>query len=73
MSRRWLDPETASELGQLDADAITRVRDEAWPDPANADELHDALVWLGVLTEAEVSSRVNWSEWLGELVATRGG
>ena len=71
MSRRWLDPETASELGQLDADAITRVRDEAWPDPANADELHDALVWLGVLTEAEVSSRVNWGEWLGELVRTR--
>ena len=71
MSRRWLDPETASELGQLDADAITRVRDEAWPDPANADELHDALVWLGVLTEAEVSSRVNWSEWLGELADTR--
>ena len=56
MSRRWLDPETASELGQLDADAIARVREEAWPDPANADELHDALVWLGVLTDAEVAS-----------------
>ena len=71
MSRRWLDPETASELGQLDAAAIARVRDEAWPDPANADELHDALVWLGVLTDAEVASRANWREWLGDLAGAR--
>jgi ATP-dependent Lhr-like helicase len=71
MSRRWLDPETASELGQLDADAIMRVREEAWPDPANADELHDALVWLGVLTSAEAALRTNWSEWLGELARSR--
>ena len=28
MSRRWLDPETASDLGQLDAEAIARVRAE---------------------------------------------
>ena len=47
MSRRWLDPETASELGQLDADAIARVREEAWPDPANADELHDGAGLAG--------------------------
>ena len=26
MSRRWLDPETASDLGRLDAEAIARVR-----------------------------------------------
>jgi ATP-dependent helicase Lhr and Lhr-like helicase len=71
MSRRWLDPETASELGQLDTDAILRVREEAWPDPANADELHDALVWLSVLTDAEVAAHANWSDWLGELTGTR--
>ena len=71
MSRRWLDPETASELGQLDTDAILRVREEAWPDPANADELHDALVWLSVLTNAEVAAHANWSDWLGELTGTR--
>ena len=51
MSRRWLAPETAADLGRLDADAIARVRTEAWPDPANADELHDALAWLGFLTD----------------------
>ncbi len=49
MSRRWLAPETAADLGRLDPDAIARVRAEAWPDAANPDELHDALVWLGFL------------------------
>ena len=67
MSRRWLAPETASDLGQLDAEAIARVRAESWPDPANADELHDALVWLGFLTEGEAQAVPNWCEWFAEL------
>ena len=57
MARRWLDPETAADLGRLDPEAIARVRAEAWPEATNADELHDALVWLGFLTEAEVAAR----------------
>ncbi|MCI0626843.1 MAG: DEAD/DEAH box helicase [Acidobacteria bacterium] len=52
-SRRWLDPEKASDLGQLDAAAIARVCDEARPQVENADELHDALLQLGFLTETE--------------------
>src|SRR5206468_10746930 len=67
MSRRWLGPESASDLGRLDAEAITRVRGEAWPDPANAEELHDALVWLGFLTQAEVRERTDWQGWLADL------
>ena len=51
MARRWLAPEEASDLGRLDPEAIARVKAEAWPDAANADELHDALVWLGFLTD----------------------
>src|SRR6185295_17421052 len=51
--RRWLDPETASDLGALDLGAIERVRDEVWPDIDNADELHDALVELGFMTPDE--------------------
>src|SRR5690242_6958128 len=66
MGRRWLGAESAADLGRLDADAIARVRAEAWPDPTNADELHDALVWLGFLSEDEVKSP-EWSGWLAEL------
>lgn len=51
--RRWLDPQTASDMGKLDQGAIDRVREEVWPEPRNADELHDALVELGFLTVAE--------------------
>ena len=71
MSRRWLDPESADEIGRLDEAAIARVREDAWPDAANADELHDALVWLGFLTEAEADARQNWKEWLVALARSR--
>jgi ATP-dependent Lhr-like helicase len=67
MSRRWLSPEAASDLGRLDAEAIARVRGEAWPEAANADELHDALVWLSFLTAAEADGAPGWSNWLAEL------
>ena len=46
--RRGL-PDSARELGRLDPDAIARVRDEARPDPRDAEELHDALLELVVL------------------------
>jgi len=52
-SRRWLDPQSAAEFGQLDPQAIAQLREEAWPDPASADELHDALMLLGALPEEE--------------------
>lgn len=51
--RRYLDPETAADIGRLDMAAIQRVREEAWPDARNADELHDGLIMLGFMTEAE--------------------
>jgi ATP-dependent Lhr-like helicase len=54
MTRRWLDPESAADIGKLDPEAIQRVRDEAWPDATNADELHDAMSWLTFLTDTEV-------------------
>lgn len=67
MSRRWLDPESAADLGRLDADAIERVRSEAWPDASTADELHDALLWLTFLTEAEVDAGSGWRALLLQL------
>ena len=56
MSRRWLARGGRADLGRLDPEAIARVRAEAWPDAANADELHDALVWLGFLSEEEAQA-----------------
>jgi ATP-dependent Lhr-like helicase len=47
---------TSNDLGILDANAIERVRDEARPDPRDADELHDALLTFGFLLEGEVEA-----------------
>ena len=71
MSRRWLDPQTASDIGKLDAEAIQRVRDEAWPDAANADELHDAMLWLTFLTEEEVARQPGWMELIDSLAGQK--
>ena len=69
-SRRWLDPESAAELGQLDPAAIATVREQAWPEAGNPDELHDALVSLGLLT-AEEGVSAGWSTLLEALIAAR--
>ncbi len=42
------------ELGILDPAAIGKVREEAWPRAANADELHDALLLSGALNDEEI-------------------
>ncbi|MBI4545828.1 MAG: ATP-dependent DNA helicase, partial [Gemmatimonadetes bacterium] len=62
---------SAAELGALDAAAIARVRDEAWPQVDSADELHDALLTCGFLTEAEGEAGregVSWRGYFAELV-----
>jgi ATP-dependent Lhr-like helicase len=71
MSRRWLSPEAASDIGRLDPEAIARVRSEAWPEATNADELHDALVWLGFLSADEADAGPGWGGWLSELAQHR--
>jgi len=71
MSRRWLSPEAASDIGRLDPEAIARVRSEAWPEATNADELHDALAWLGFLSADEAHAGAGWSDWLSELAQHR--
>ncbi len=54
-TRRASEPSSAQDLGALDADAIARVKDEAWPEPRDADEVHDALMQCGYLTDEEVT------------------
>ncbi|MET0792708.1 MAG: DEAD/DEAH box helicase [Polyangiaceae bacterium] len=65
LTRRTLDVKSADELGALDPAAIQRVREEAWPTPTSAEELHEALLWMGYLTVVEGSP---WASWLDELV-----
>ncbi len=69
-TRRAFEPSSADDLGTLDPAAIDRVRDEAWPDVRDPDELHDALMTSGFLTEIEgISGRdgVSWNGWFQEL------
>jgi ATP-dependent Lhr-like helicase len=70
-SRRWGDIETTDDFGRLDADAIASVREEAWPEARNTDELHEALMGLGFVTAAELHGNAAWSELLESLVARR--
>src|SRR5438874_7975158 len=70
MNRRFLDAESAADLGKLDLAAIERVRGEAWPQAENADELHDALMQLGFVTIEEGRSN-DWQSLMDELVSER--
>ena len=68
--------EEAGSLAELDPAAIARVREEVWPNARDADELHDALVVLGFLTEAEGATGqaegslgFGWQHFFAELAA----
>ncbi|MEY4550501.1 MAG: hypothetical protein RL685_6696, partial [Pseudomonadota bacterium] len=58
MTRRFFDPKSARDLGALDTDAIERVRREAWPEFASADELADALYLCGFYSRGDLEQRV---------------
>ena len=63
--RRILPESVLEEVGKLDPDAIARVREEAWPDVRDADELHDVLhtlIALPQLTCERPPSAVQLSE-----------
>ncbi|WP_041757032.1 DEAD/DEAH box helicase [Stutzerimonas stutzeri] len=67
LARRWSDPESSDDLGALDPEAIAAVREEAWPEARNADEMHEALTALGCIAEAEAAAQPQWLAWLTEL------
>jgi ATP-dependent Lhr-like helicase len=66
-------PEDARDLGALDAEAIVTEASFAWPAVRNADELHDALLSLAVLTDRDIAAHETtpgeWQTWYGELAA----
>ncbi|VVD33235.1 Lhr-like helicase [Paraburkholderia dioscoreae] len=67
LNRRWTDPSSADDLGALDAGAIESVRDEAWPQACNADEMHEALTGLACITDTEARHHEGWPAWLASL------
>ncbi len=68
-SRLYREAESADELGKLDPAAIDAVRGEAWPQPRNPDEMHEALTGVGMIGVGEARRNAGWSEWLGALAA----
>src|SRR6266705_1541884 len=63
ITRRGLDVKTAEEFGKLDQAAIDRVKDEAWPDVSSPDELHDALLIVGAVTDEEGGTGKGDASW----------
>jgi ATP-dependent Lhr-like helicase len=69
----------AATLSIITVDAIDQVRMETWIQPRNPDELHDGLLQLGFLTEAEYRSGISssgagsasdrWGRWFQSLAA----
>ncbi|GAB3389807.1 hypothetical protein GCM10027432_27640 [Lysobacter fragariae] len=70
MARRYADADadasSAQDLGRLDPGAIDEVRAQAWPEVRNADEMHDALMGLGYVTQEDAEANA-WGDWLGKL------
>ena len=58
-TRRASERNGSESLGILDAAAIEKVRREAWPEATNADELHDALMLLGVMAPEEAAISIH--------------
>ncbi|MCQ4300338.1 DEAD/DEAH box helicase [Pseudomonas songnenensis] len=71
LARRWSDPQSSDDLGALDPEAIAAVREQAWPEARNTDELHEALTALGCIAESEVIVQPQWRGWLDELAQGR--
>ena len=74
VSLRRALPEDSRELGALDSDAIAEQSANAWPPVRDADELHDALLSLGLLSEADIlrheanpDALNTYREWYAEL------
>ncbi|MFK7863512.1 MAG: DEAD/DEAH box helicase [Pseudohongiellaceae bacterium] len=56
-NRSWSDPSDRADYSVLDAEAIAKVREEAWPYVSNSDELHDGLFGLAYMTQTEFNQR----------------
>ncbi len=62
--------EQAGDLARLDPAAIEAARDDAWPQAGNIDEMHEALMGAGVISQGEAEAS-GWSELLQALANDR--
>ena len=69
MARRYADADSAGDLGRLDPAAIEAVREQAWPEARNADEMHDALMGLGCVTQHEAAGAMRLGRLAAQLLA----
>src|SRR5213075_3262780 len=53
-TRRASERNGSDGLGVLDSAAIEKVKTEAWPEATRPDELHDALMLIGIMTRDEL-------------------
>jgi ATP-dependent Lhr-like helicase len=73
--RRMLPEAVLSEIGRLDLAAIAEVREQAWPDVRDADEVHDVLLELVALPEDSDATSITtkpvsaWSDHFSTLTA----
>ncbi|HEV8525615.1 MAG TPA: helicase-related protein, partial [Terriglobales bacterium] len=72
--RRTLPDAVLSEIGRLDPDAIAQVKQDAWPEVRDPDELADVLHTLIAVPETAVAdadgrTTVSWAEHLETLIA----
>src|SRR6516225_5751175 len=69
-TRRASERNGGDGLGVLDSAAIEKVQTEAWPRATNADELHDALMLIGVMTSEEIhrSAAENADQFVATLI-----
>jgi ATP-dependent Lhr-like helicase len=65
--RRILPESVLEEVGKLDPAAIAQVREEAWPDVRDADELHDVL--HSFITLPEHRAEAAWKIYFERLAA----
>ncbi|MEO0659952.1 MAG: DEAD/DEAH box helicase [Planctomycetota bacterium] len=60
-------PGESTEIGILVPEAVAQATEEAWPDPRDAVEVHEALTWMGYVLNREADP---WRPWLEELRAS---
>ncbi|MCC9605170.1 DEAD/DEAH box helicase [Blastopirellula sp. JC732] len=64
-TRRTLSTSEMKELGKLSYEAISTVRQEAWPTVRDSDELHDVLASMIVLPETQA---IDWRPYFTRLL-----